>query len=199
MYMATLATDRGPSEELYLTHLDTLARGKDARCLSDSEMFALFDGKTPFTNGGTERGNISDKLQEYAVQRITERWGKDDKQICRKIVSNLSSAINLSNDNDILQTAADMKMCKAVYCNDSGLMHTATAVSVPVIAFFGSTVREFGFAPYNSINIILENNSLSCRPCTHIGRSSCPKKHFKCMKEISAELAFTQLELIKTQ
>jgi len=122
--------------------------------------------------------------------------GSDDKQICNRISSELSSAINLSNDNDILQTAADMKMCKVIYCNDSGLMHSATAIGIPVIVFYGSTVKEFGFTPYKTKNLILENNYLSCRPCTHIGRSSCPKKHFKCMIDVSSQLAFEQLKLI---
>ncbi len=75
-------------------------------------------------------------------------------------------------------------------------MHTATAVDVPVIAFFGSTVKEFGFTPYNFKNLILENNSLSCRPCTHIGRNSCPEKHFKCMKDITPQSAFEKLSLL---
>jgi len=122
--------------------------------------------------------------------------GKDDLKVCQQISSKLPSAINLCNDNNILQTAADMKCCKAIYCNDSGLMHAATAVNVPVIAFFGSTVKEFGFMPYNSKNLILENNSLSCRPCTHIGRDSCPEKHFKCMKELIPQSAFEKLSLL---
>jgi heptosyltransferase-2 len=73
-------------------------------------------------------------------------------------------------------------------------MHTACAVKVPVIAFYGSTVREFGFTPFRNKNLILENNTLSCRPCSHIGRESCPKKHFKCMLEITPELAFNRLK-----
>ena len=168
--------------------------------LDIENLVGICPGSKHFTKMWPEENYIQlGKLLERNGYTAVLFGGKDDKQICRRIVSNLTSAINLSNDNDILQTAADMKMCEVIYCNDSGLMHTATAVNVPVIAFFGSTVREFGFAPYNSVNIILENNSLSCRPCTHIGRSSCPKKHFKCMKEISVELAFTQLELIKTK
>jgi len=124
--------------------------------------------------------------------------GNDDIKVCKRISSKLS-AINLCNDNNILQTAADMKCCKLIYCNDSGLMHTATAVNIPVIAFFGSTVKEFGFTPYNSKNLILENNSLSCRPCTHIGRDNCPKKHFECMKEITPQSAFEKLSLLLNQ
>ena len=122
--------------------------------------------------------------------------GSDDKQICTRISSELLSAINLSNDNDILQTAADMKMCNVIYCNDSGLMHAATSVSIPVIAFYGSTVKEFGFTPYKANNLIVENNLLSCRPCTHIGRSSCPKKHFKCMMDLSPQIAYEQLKVL---
>jgi heptosyltransferase-2 len=136
------------------------------------------------------------KLLEGSGYKVVLFGGKDDNQICTRIAPQLSSAINLCNDNDILQTAADMKMCDAIYCNDSGLMHTATAVNIPVITFFGSTVREFGFTPYNQNNLILENNSLSCRPCTHIGRNSCPKKHFNCMEEILPQIAFEKLNSV---
>lgn len=111
--------------------------------------------------------------------------GKDDKEICRTISEKVNCSINLSNDNDLLDLASNMKYCKAIVCNDSGLMHTAAALNIPVIAIFGSTVKEFGFTPYNCRNLILENNSLNCRPCSHIGLSECPKKHLDCMNKIT--------------
>ena len=119
--------------------------------------------------------------------------GSDDLEVNDRLHSNLTGSINLSNNNDLLQTANDMKFCEAIICNDSGLMHTATAVGVPVVAIFGSTVTDFGFAPYNNPNLILENKLLNCRPCSHIGRSNCPKHHFKCMKEIYPHLVFESL------
>ncbi len=124
--------------------------------------------------------------------------GKIDKDICAELVDKISGAINLSNNDELLQTAADMKLCKAIVCNDSGLMHTASATGTKVIAIFGSTVKEFGFAPYNCSNLILENNSLTCRPCSHIGRSNCPKKHFNCMKSIKPEFVFEKLKSLLT-
>lgn len=120
--------------------------------------------------------------------------GKDDKKTCSEIESQISNCINLCNDNDILQTAADMKMCRAVVCNDSGLMHTACALGIPVLAIFGSTVKEFGFFPYGCKSLVLENKNLSCRPCSHIGKSQCPKKHFKCMVELTPQLVFNNLK-----
>ena len=123
--------------------------------------------------------------------------GTDDKNICEYISSKIPSAINLCRDNNLFQIAADMKACEYIVCNDSGLMHTACAVNVPVVAIFGSTVKEFGFFPYKSKNLVLENNSLTCRPCSHIGKKSCPQKHFNCMKELTPNLVYDSIQNFK--
>lgn len=128
--------------------------------------------------------------------------GKDDRLVCAEICAEVKG-IDLSYKNDILQTAADMKKCEAVVCNDSGLMHSAVACGVKVLTIFGSTVKEFGFTPYTGKDtgllknyIVLENKSLTCRPCSHIGRDKCPKKHFKCMLELTPLLVFNNLNLL---
>lgn len=123
--------------------------------------------------------------------------GKSDDALCKEISSNIHGCVNLQNDNQLLQTALDMKKCKIILTNDSGLMHTASAVGIPLISIFGSTVKEFGFFPDGVQNLTLENKSLSCRPCSHIGKSNCPKKHFKCMKEITPEFVLTQIQSFK--
>ncbi|MDZ7766432.1 MAG: glycosyltransferase family 9 protein [Melioribacteraceae bacterium] len=119
--------------------------------------------------------------------------GKADKDICSKIHNQLKNSIDLSTNDDLLQIARDMKECKLVVCNDSGLMHAAQAVDVPLVTIFGSTVKEFGFFPYSENSLIIENEGLKCRPCSHIGKSKCPKKHFKCMLEITPELVFNKI------
>jgi heptosyltransferase-2 len=65
-------------------------------------------------------------------------------------------------------------------------MHIAAARKRKIVAVFGPTVREFGFFPYSTTSTVVEDNSLSCRPCTHIGLPECPKGHFKCMNSIQA-------------
>ncbi len=123
--------------------------------------------------------------------------GPEEAQICFDIEERLKTVLNLCNTS-LQQAGADMMMCKAIYTNDSGLMHLASAVKTPVIAFFGSTVKEFGFYPYNSKSIVLENGNLSCRPCTHIGRKSCPQKHFNCMLKITPDEAFNSISKLIT-
>ena len=135
---------------------------------------------------------LGNRLAEEGYQIIL-LGGRDDKKICEELSLKIDNSINLCRDDDLFQIAADMKACRLVVCNDSGLMHTATAVKVPVAVIFGSTVKEFGFFPYKTINLVLENNTLSCRPCSHTGKEKCPKGHFKCMLEITPGILFNKL------
>ncbi|OYT15563.1 MAG: hypothetical protein B7C24_12425 [Bacteroidetes bacterium 4572_77] len=93
---------------------------------------------------------------------------------------------NLAGTTSILESVKIVDSAKLVICNDSALMHVAVARKTPVIAIFGSTVQEFGFFPISSNAHVIEK-TLKCRPCTHIGRSNCPKGHFRCMNDISVE------------
>lgn len=175
--------------------LDLFTKNKPSGKLKEENKYIGFcPGSRHFTKMWPKENYIEvGNLLNKAGYKVVLLGGKDDKEICLEISKNIPSSINLCNDDDILQTAANMKKCLAIACNDSGLMHTACAMQIPVLTFFGSTVREFGFTPYKNKNVILENNSLSCRPCSHIGRASCPKGHFKCMLEITPQLAFEKL------
>ena len=73
-------------------------------------------------------------------------------------------------------------------------MHLAAAKQRKVVAVFGSTVQEFGFAPYGTEAVVIENKNLDCRPCTHIGRKDCPKDHFKCMVDVSANEVYAAVQ-----
>ena len=91
---------------------------------------------------------------------------------------------NTAGVTTLLEAAALLDHCSLVLTNDSGLMHLAAARKRKVVAVFGPTVEEFGFFPFGTESIVIENDVLSCRPCTHVGLNHCPKKHFRCMKEI---------------
>jgi heptosyltransferase-2 len=83
-----------------------------------------------------------------------------------------------------VEAAAVMDYCSLIVTNDSGLMHLGAARKKKILAIFGPTVKEFGFFPYGTRSVVVENNVVSCRPCTHVGLPECPKKHFRCMKDI---------------
>lgn len=120
--------------------------------------------------------------------------GTSDKSTCEQLEEKIKGAKNYQNENDLFATAENMKACSIIITNDSGLMHLASALKIPIVAIFGSTIKSFGFTPFGVKNVIVENNSLKCRPCSHIGRNYCPKKHFKCMKDVTPQLVLDHLQ-----
>lgn len=126
------------------------------------------------------------------TDKITIIGGKDDSEIADKIAELNPGVINLCGKNDLTGTCEEINNSDLVITNDTGVMHIAAARKVPVAAFFGSTVREFGFEPYGVKHLIIESDQC-CRPCTHIGRNFCPLIHFKCMNDITPDIAYSKI------
>jgi lipopolysaccharide heptosyltransferase II len=93
-------------------------------------------------------------------------------------------------------TTAILSRLGGLVTNDTGLMHAAAAMGTPVIAFFGPTVRQFGFAPWGPAHRILEVD-LPCRPCSLHGGSRCPRGHFRCMLGIDVAFALDAVEALR--
>jgi len=174
------------------------SRPPDSRLTGNENYIGICAGAKHFTKRWPKDYFI--RLAEKLINsgyKVALFGGPEEAQLCFDLEVRLKNILNLCSTS-LLQAGADMKMCRAIYTNDSGLMHLASAVKAPVIAFFGSTVKEFGFYPYNSKSIVLESKNLSCRPCTHIGRKSCPQKHFNCMLKITPEEAFNSISKLIT-
>jgi heptosyltransferase-2 len=122
---------------------------------------------------------------------IEVHGSKQEHELGEKIIEALpvGTVNNLCGILTLEELAKRIASYEVAITNDSGLMHLANAVGTRTISIFGPTVSEFGFFSRNKAAVILENNNLDCRPCTTIGLDHCPKGHFKCMKEISPELA----------
>jgi heptosyltransferase-2 len=86
-------------------------------------------------------------------------------------------------------TAALLQRCHLLLCNDSGLMHMATALGVPVVTIFGPTVQEFGFYPFHARAQVV-SQEVPCRPCSSKGSQRCPRGHHDCMQRVTREHVF---------
>jgi heptosyltransferase-2 len=93
----------------------------------------------------------------------------------------------------LLESIVLIQKSNIILSNDSAPMHISALFSKPQVAIFGGTTPQLGFAPLSPNALVIENEKLKCRPCSHIGRAKCPKKHFKCMKEITAEMVYENL------
>jgi heptosyltransferase II len=57
-----------------------------------------------------------------------------------------------------------LSCCRLLICNDSGPMHLANLVSVPVVAVFGPQRPEW-FGPRGPLDRVVVRPEFSCRPC----------------------------------
>jgi heptosyltransferase-2 len=81
-------------------------------------------------------------------------------------------------------------LCSArlVLCNDSGAMHMASALGVPVLAVFGSTEPQLT-GPMGERSWMLRHH-VPCSPCF---LRECPID-FACMKGITSEMVIAAME-----
>ncbi len=121
----------------------------------------------------------------------------DEDKLLETIRSQLDfPVLKTGSDIDLKELIALISLGCALVSNDSGPMHIAAAVRTPVVAIFGSTVPEFGFAPFRCSSEIVQVDGLACRPCHPHGRKRCPRKHFRCMEYVSPEMVLTALKRI---
>ena len=117
--------------------------------------------------------------------------GKDVYEEGEQVVAQLGErATNGCGKYTLYQSAAILQHADCVITGDTGLMHISAALHKPTAAIFGATIPEYGYYPYMPGERDKFRNfevcPLNCRPCSKFGSSKCRRKHFKCMKNISA-------------
>ena len=100
--------------------------------------------------------------------------------------------VNLSGQTSLRELVALIKICHVFLTNDSGPMHIADSLGVPLVALFGST-SPVATGPYRQSQNIVQK-PVPCSPCF---KRVCPID-FPCMKKIGVE-EVTQAVLSKMQ
>ena len=133
--------------------------------------------------GGKEDTAVGEQINSFFEKALgTTEYEEGLKELNKKtLIYNACGKYNLN------QSASLVKRATYVFTHDTGLMHIAAAFKKEIFSIWGNTIPAFGMYPYRTKFTILENTKLSCRPCSKIGFNECPKKHFKCMNEISLD------------
>lgn len=115
-----------------------------------------------------------------------------NRQIVAKLKNDQKYLLDLTGKLNKLELFKAVQNLNLLVTTDSALLHIAQAFEISVIVLFGPTVREFGFWQPNKNDVLLEVN-LPCRPCHLHGGNVCPKRHFRCMREISVEMVMQEI------
>jgi len=122
------------------------------------------------------------------IQRLTGgtvfvMGGPEEAVICRHLHADLKGkAFNLAGSLSLVETGSVLSRMNIVISNDSGPMHMAAAIGVPVVAIFGPT-NPIRTGPYGSGHTVLAGRR-SCVPCY---KRQCAMGPTLCLREVSPD------------
>jgi heptosyltransferase-2 len=149
----------------------------------------LLIGMNPGATYGLAKCWDPDRFGELG-KRLAKEWKvgilifgkKEEGPMARKILEHVENdALDLTGKTSLIQLAALLEQCRLLLTNDTGTMHVATAVNIPVIALFGST-DPATTGPWGDGNVVIRKN-VPCSPCM---KRVCPTDH-RCMELITVE------------
>jgi len=124
--------------------------------------------------------------------RIVLLGAAGDAPLARAIMSAVANTggppvIDATGRLSLLGSAALLSRCRVLVSNDSAPLHLASAMNTPTVALFGPTVPALGFGPLAERRVVVQHETLPCRPCHAHGPMQCPQGHWKCMRDMTPE------------
>ncbi len=130
-------------------------------------------------------------LNEYKCKLLLV-WGPDDEAQVNGIISTLvDDRIIKAPFTDITRMGALMKRCDIVIANDSGPMHLAVALNLPVLSIHGPTNPNLQ-GPYGPKNEWVRLDELDCIACNLL---VCPKKK-ECFNNLPFERINSKIQTL---
>jgi heptosyltransferase-2 len=125
---------------------------------------------------------VGDSLARQYGVKIVLTGGPGEMEIGRDIESfMLEKPLNLIGRTSVREMMAVINRCRLMVTNDSGPMHVAAALGVPIVAIFGPTDHTTTYPWAKQYRIVRKD--LECAPCL---KRQCPTDH-RCMEAVSAE------------
>lgn len=136
---------------------------------------------------------LADRLVEVLNADVLVFGSAAEKRLAEEIAGEMDhTPVIIAGETTLRQSMALLERCRVLVTNDSGLMHLASAMALPVVAVFGSTdARTTGpFGPYTRI----VQHPVPCSPC---GLRECPID-FRCMEGVSVAMVYRAvLEMVR--
>lgn len=148
----------------------------------------------PGAEFGVSKQWPTEHYAEVAKHYLAQDWqvwlmgSANDEAVCGQINQLSGGGCTILAGKTSLPDAVDLiSLAALVVSNDSGLMHIAAALQIPLVAVYGST--DPGHTPPLSANHVIARLGLECSPCF---KRECPLQHLDCLRNLAPS---TVLEL----
>lgn len=158
----------GPAKQWPARHYASLAKDK------------IDQGWQVWIFGSQKDNAVAEAINEHLQQQSQEQ--------------SQEQAINLCGRTELAEAIDLMSVSQAVVSNDSGLMHMAAALAVPVVGVYGSS--DPGFTPPLGDNSAMVSLKLDCSPCF---KRACPLGHTDCLEKLEPALVLESLQHLLTK
>jgi heptosyltransferase-2 len=149
-------------------------------------------GVSPGAAYGSAKCWLPERFAGSAVRLAAEFGGgvavfgsPEERPLCEQVAEAVRQAgvgaINFAGETSLREFIDMAAACRVFLTNDSGAMHIASAVGVPMVAVFGATDHIATGPTGEAARIVRE--PVSCSPCL---LRECPIDH-RCMTAVSAE------------
>jgi len=133
---------------------------------------------------------LAKKINQIGGQVLI--FGSDkDRNDGDVIAESHSNVINLCGKTTIEDAVDLIGTTHIAVTNDSGLMHVAASVGIPLVSIYGSSSPLY--TPPLTDKAIVEWLKLDCAPCF---KRECPLQHLNCLNQITPQSVFNHIEAI---
>ncbi len=138
-------------------------------------------------------GRLAEKLN---LRHLVILGSKSETSLADELARQVSISVsNLSGQLSLGETAALIEKSALFVGNDSGLVHIAHALQVPLIAFYGPVdPHVYGPYPASPEAIAIFKEGLECRPCYHRFRYNSACVGRECLQNLTPDEAWETLE-----
>jgi heptosyltransferase I len=132
--------------------------------------------------------SLAGRLQGELSCKVLFTGSPGDRPVIERIIANINPRpLNLAGSTSLRELAYLYTLCRLIVTTDTGPMHIAAAMGVPVVALFGPTA-PWRTGPYGMGHTVIQEK-MECSPCF---KKKCA--HRTCMKSITVEEVFDSVK-----
>jgi heptosyltransferase-2 len=118
--------------------------------------------------------------------------GRRERETVATLAAGLPTqrVINLCGELNILETAACLKLASCVVAPDTGVLHLAAALDVPIVGLYAATLPSLVGPRAHGAPAVIVRKPQTCDPCL---AKQCPYLPRNCMNQIATDEVFNTL------